>query len=211
VILCSPQAHAGICGLALARVEVVHGDTASVPFRMETCGSRSMAVGGGALALAAEKVIEKGKEIAAPILEAGEADLGFERGSFDVKGADRELGWMRMALAARVPADYPLDELEPRIEKNAFDDRGRLPTGSLLDDRSPRAADPPPIATAFAPVPTNPNPLGVKGAGESGATAAVVDALLDALTPLGIATIDMPATPERVLRAIAEARAATPA
>ncbi|MCL6609478.1 MAG: xanthine dehydrogenase family protein molybdopterin-binding subunit [Geminicoccaceae bacterium] len=269
-------------GLSLDQVEVVHGDTASVPFGMGTYGSRSMAVGGGALALAADKVIEKGKKIAAHILEAAEEDIVFERGSFKVKGTDRALGWVQMALAAHVPANYPLDKLEPCIEENAFydppnftfpngvfvcevevdpetgvvtverltgahdvgtpinplvvegqvqggvaqaigqalmervvfDERGQLLTGSLLDYRLPRAADLPSIGTVFNSVPCKHNPLGVKGAGESGATgatAAVINALLDALAPLGIERIDMPATPERVWRAIAEARAAAAA
>ena len=86
---------------------------------------------------------------------------------------------------------------------------GQLLSGSLLDYALPRAADLPALDIELAGQPTAANPLGVKGAGQAGAIAApqtVICAILDALAPLGIEHIDMPATPERVWRAIRAAR-----
>ena len=86
---------------------------------------------------------------------------------------------------------------------------GQLLTGSLLDYAIPRADDLPSISVTSRDVPSPTNPLGVKGAGEGGtvgAPGAVIHAILDALVPLGVTHIDMPATPERVWRAIQDAR-----
>jgi len=86
---------------------------------------------------------------------------------------------------------------------------GQLLSGSLLDYAIPRADDLPSISVTSRDVPSPTNPLGVKGAGEGGtvgAPGAVIHALLDALAPLGVTHIDMPATPERVWRAIQDAR-----
>jgi carbon-monoxide dehydrogenase large subunit len=97
------------------------------------------------------------------------------------------------------------------MEDIRFDEEGQLITGSFMDYAMPRAADICPIKTGANPVPTPTNPLGVKGAGEAGsvgALPAVVNAIVDALSPLGIRHIDMPATPERVWRAIREAKPA---
>lgn len=85
---------------------------------------------------------------------------------------------------------------------------GQLVTASFMDYAMPRAADLPPIGTACRPVPTAHNPLGVKGVGEAGvvgALPATINAVVDALAPLGVLHIDMPATPERVWRAIRDA------
>jgi carbon-monoxide dehydrogenase large subunit len=84
-----------------------------------------------------------------------------------------------------------------------------LLSGSLLDYAIPRAADLPEFDIALCGVPTKANPLGVKGAGQAGAIAApqtIIGAVLDALAPIGVTLIDMPATPERVWRAIMAAR-----
>ncbi len=94
------------------------------------------------------------------------------------------------------------------MEDIRFDEEGQLVTGSFMDYAMPRAEDICPIQTGANPVPTPTNPLGVKGAGEAGtvgALPAVLNAIVDALSPLGIRHIDMPATPERVWRAIREA------
>jgi aerobic carbon-monoxide dehydrogenase large subunit len=109
-------------GLEVDQVDIVHGDTALVPFGMGTYGSRSMAVGGGALALTADKVIEKGKKIAAHLMEASVEDVAFENNAFKVKGTDKSVGWVQMTLAAHVPANYPLDQMEPCIEETTFYD-----------------------------------------------------------------------------------------
>src|SRR5271165_2165226 len=86
-------------------------------------------------------------------------------------------------------------------------DSGQLLTGSLLDYGIPRADDLPAITVDFSPVPSNSNPLGVKGVGEGGTVAAtptVINAILDALAPLGVTDVAMPAIPERIWRAIRE-------
>jgi carbon-monoxide dehydrogenase large subunit len=263
-------------GLSVDQVQVEHGDTAQVPFGMGTYGSRSMAVGGGALALTADKVVDKGKRIAAHILEAAVEDIAFENAAFKVKGTDKELGWEQMALAAYIPANYPLAEMEPGVEETTFYDPpnftfpngvfvceveidrdtgqvtvdrlcgvhdagrvinpmivdgqihggvaqavgqallertvfgpdGQLLAGSYMDYALPRADDLPAFELAANEVPCPHNPIGVKGAGEAGATgapAAIVNAVLDALAPHGVTTIDMPITPEKVWRALGAA------
>jgi carbon-monoxide dehydrogenase large subunit len=97
-------------------------------------------------------------------------------------------------------------------ERCVYDpDTGQLASGSLLEYAIPRAADLPAISVTSRDVPSPTNPLGVKGAGEGGtvgAPGAVIHAILDALAPLGVQHIDMPATPERVWRAIRDARPA---
>ena len=97
------------------------------------------------------------------------------------------------------------------MEDIRFDEDGQLVTGSFMDYTMPRADDLCFIDTGSNPVPTPTNPLGVKGAGEAGtvgAMPAVANAIVDALSEFGIRHIGMPATPERVWRAINEARAA---
>jgi aerobic carbon-monoxide dehydrogenase large subunit len=263
-------------GLSVEQVDVVHGDTESVPFGMGTYGSRSMAVGGGALALTADKVIEKGRKIAAHLLEASEQDVVFEDAVFKVAGTDRQVPWGQVALSAYVPGKYPLDRLEPGLEETTFYDppnftfpngvficeveidretgqvrvdrlvgvndagrvinpmivegqihggvaqavgqalmeqaaydpsSGQLLSGSYMDYCLPRAYDLPPFELASNEVLCKHNPLGVKGAGEAGATgapAAVINAVIDALRPLGVTSIDMPATPKKVWQLIQE-------
>ena len=91
------------------------------------------------------------------------------------------------------------------MEAIVFDSAGQLVTGSFQDYAMPRAVDLPEIISELTEVPAKTNPLGVKGAGEAGATGAppaIMAAILDALAPLGIEHIDMPATPSRVWAAI---------
>src|SRR3954454_4016938 len=92
------------------------------------------------------------------------------------------------------------------LEHTVYDGQsGQLLSGSLMDYALPRADDLPPLDIILAELPTAVNPLGVKGAGQAGCIAApqtIVNAILDALSPLGIAHIDMPAAPERIWRAI---------
>ncbi len=109
-------------GVAFENVEVVHGDTGRIPFGMGTYGSRSLAVGGSALVKAMDKVIAKGKKIAAHLLEASENDIEFKDGKFSVAGTDRAKTFGDVALAAYVPHNYPLDVLEPGLEETAFYD-----------------------------------------------------------------------------------------
>ena len=94
------------------------------------------------------------------------------------------------------------------IEDIVYDrDSGQLVTGSLMDYGIPRADMLPAIGASFSPVPSTTNPLGIKGVGEGGtiaATPTVMNAILDALGPFGVTDVPMPATPERIWRAIRE-------
>ena len=96
------------------------------------------------------------------------------------------------------------------LEYTVYDEESaQLLSGSLMDYALPRADDLPPLDITLAELPTAVNPLGVKGAGQAGCIAApqtIVNAILDALAPLGVEHIDMPATPERVWRAIRKAQ-----
>ena len=94
-------------GVPTQNVEVIHGDTDKTPVGMGTYGSRSIAVGGQAIVNAAEKIIAKGKKIAAHLLEACEADIEFKDGSFTVKGTDRAKSIGEVVFAAYVPHNYP--------------------------------------------------------------------------------------------------------
>jgi carbon-monoxide dehydrogenase large subunit len=109
-------------GVPVANVEVVHGDTAKIPFGMGTYGSRSLAVGGSAIVKATDKIIEKGKKIAAHLLEADVHDIEFKDGKFTVAGTDRSKTLGEIALTAYVPHNYPIEELEPGLDETAFYD-----------------------------------------------------------------------------------------
>ena len=264
-------------GVPADQVEVVHGDTAQVAFGMGTYGSRSLAVGGSAIYMAAEKIIEKGKKIAAHLMEASPEDVVFEDGSFTVAGTDKSKALAEVSLAAYVPHNYP-EGLEPGLDETAFydpknftfpagahvveveidpdtgvvklvgvacaddvgrvinpmivdgqmhgglaqgigqallesceyDASGQLITGSYMNYTMPRAADLPFFKTGRHITNCTHNPLGVKGVGEVGSIGvppAVINAVVDALSEYGIEHLDMPATPERVWRAIQTARA----
>ncbi|HVT14898.1 MAG TPA: xanthine dehydrogenase family protein molybdopterin-binding subunit [Thermoanaerobaculia bacterium] len=272
-------------GIPYANVEIVHGDTDRIPFGMGTYGSRSAAVGGSAIVKAIDKIVDKGKKVAAHLLEASVADVEFEGGKFRVAGTDREKSFGEIAFAAYVPHNYPIESVEPGLEDAAFydpknftfpagchaveveidpetgvvevvdvaiaddvgvvinpmivdgqahgglahgigqalyeecvyDAEGQLLSGSYMSYCMPRAADLPMFRTGNHATPCTHNPTGIKGVGEVGAIGvppAVINAVLDALAPLGVTHLDMPATPEKVWRAIRAAgadRAARPA
>jgi carbon-monoxide dehydrogenase large subunit len=271
------QLVADTLGVAFDQVEVVHGDTDKIQFGMGTYGSRSLAVGGSAMVRAAEKIIDKGKKIAAHLLEAGEGDIEFEQGKFTVVGTDRSKTIGEIALAAYVPHNYPIEKLEPGLEETAFydpknftfpsgchvceveidpdtgtvqvvaftvsddvgrvinpmivdgqihggvaqgigqallegcqyDAEGQLLTGSFMNYTMPRAADLPSFQVGLHVTPCTHNPVGAKGCGEVGsigAPAAVVSAVVDALSPFGVTHIDMPVTSEKVWRVIRASR-----
>jgi len=273
------QVVAGRLGVPVENVDVVHGDTGRVPFGMGTYGSRSLSVGGTAIVKAVDKIIAKGKKIAAHLLEAAETDIEFHDGKFVVAGTDRSKTFGEVALAAYVPHNYPLDKLEPGLNENAFYDptnftfpagthicevevdpdtgvvevasftacddfgniinpmivegqvhggvaqglgqallehcvydreTGQLLSGSMMDYALPRADDMPPFNVQTKVTPCTHNPLGAKGCGEAGAIgapAAFMNAVLDALAPLGVKHLDMPASPHRVWSAIRAAHA----
>ena len=265
-------------GLDPHAVRYVDGDTDQVAFGTGTFGSRSAAIGGSALWLAADKVIAKGRRIAAHLLEAAEADIVFADGRFRVTGTDRGVTVPEVARAAFQPAQLPAGvepglyetatfvpkhdtwpngchvcevEVDPDtgavevvayvvvddvgtvvnpltlegqiqggvaqgagqalMEEVVYDRQsGQLLTASFMDYAMPRADTLPDLVIGSNPVPTAANLLGAKGAGEAGtvgALPAVMNAVMDALAPLGVRHLDMPATPERVWQAIREARA----
>ncbi|HTU55014.1 MAG TPA: molybdopterin cofactor-binding domain-containing protein, partial [Acetobacteraceae bacterium] len=109
-------------GVPFEQVEVVHGDTAKIPFGMGTYGSRSLAVGGSAMVKAMDKIVAKGKRIAAHLMEASLEDIEFKDGVFSVAGTDKVKTLAEISLAAYVPHNYPIDELEPGLEETAFYD-----------------------------------------------------------------------------------------
>jgi carbon-monoxide dehydrogenase large subunit len=263
-------------GLPPEAIHIVEGDTDAVAHGVGTMGSRSMALGGGAISRATDKVIEKGRRLAAHLLEAAEVDVVFSGGSFSVSGTDRstdlgevvrqaflgqnlptgvEAGFSERATFTPGVPNFPnschvceleIDEetgaleilrysvvddvgtvvnpllLEGQIhggvaqgagqallEAITYDDAGQLVTGSFLDYGMPRAETLCSIDMLSNPVPTTTNPLGVKGAGEAGTVGslvAVINAVVDALAPLGIDHFDMPATPERIWQAVRDAR-----
>src|SRR5580658_2963941 len=109
-------------GVPLDQVEVVHGDTAKIPFGMGTYGSRSLAVGGSAMVKAMDKIIAKGKKIAAHLMEASVDDIEFANNTFTVAGTDKSKTLTDISLTAYVPHNYPIEELEPGLEETAFYD-----------------------------------------------------------------------------------------
>lgn len=265
-------------GIAVDDVDIQHGDTGKVLFGMGTYGSRSLSVGGTAIVKAVDKIIAKGKKIAAHLLEAADSDIEFSDGLFKVAGTDRQKHFAEIALTAYVPHNYPLDKLEPGLNENAFYDptnftypagtyiteveidpdtgrvrvdrfsavddfgnivnpmivegqvhgglaqgigqallencvydkeSGQLLTGTYMDYAMPRADDLPDFALGTTCTPCSHNPLGVKGCGEAGAIGsppAIMNAVIDALAPLGVKDMQMPATPHRVWQAIQAAK-----
>ncbi|MFG6498385.1 xanthine dehydrogenase family protein molybdopterin-binding subunit [Sulfitobacter sp. 1A13191] len=116
------QVVADMIGIDENMVEIVHGDTSKVPMGMGTYGSRSLAVGGSAMVRATEKIIAKAKKIASHLLEASEGDIELKDGAFSVAGTDKSVAWGDVTLAAYVPHNYPLEEIEPGLEETAFYD-----------------------------------------------------------------------------------------
>ena len=117
-----PQVIAEMIGIDAGMVEIVHGDTANTPMGMGTYGSRSIAVGGSAMVRATEKIIAKAKKIAAHLLEASADDIELKDGAFSVAGTDKSVAWGDVTLAAYVPHNYPLEDIEPGLEETAFYD-----------------------------------------------------------------------------------------
>jgi carbon-monoxide dehydrogenase large subunit len=268
-------------GIDPAQVQYIDGDTDRVAFGIGTNGSRSTVIAGSALWMAADKVVAKGRKMAAHLLEAAEADIEFavgeEGGAFAVSGTDRRISLTEVARATfqvgKLPPGFegglyetgtfsPADttypngshvcevEIDPEtgglevvsyivvddvgtvvnpmglkgqihggvaqglgqavMERVVYDrDSGQMLSGSFMDYAMPRADDFPPIKVESNPCPTKLNPLGAKGAGEAGtvgALPAVVNAVLDAVAPLGVTHIEMPTTPDRIWQAMRTSR-----
>jgi len=109
-------------GVPMSQVDIVHGDTAKIPFGMGTYGSRSLAVGGSAMVKAMDKIIAKGKKIAAHLMEAAVEDIEFADGQFKVAGTDKVKSLTDISLTAYVPHNYPIEEIEPGLDETAFYD-----------------------------------------------------------------------------------------
>jgi aerobic carbon-monoxide dehydrogenase large subunit len=265
-------------GIEPSTIRYVQGDTDMVTYGRGTFNSRSMSIGGSAVALACDKTIAKATTIAAHLLEAAEADLEFEEGVFTVAGTDRSKTIIEVAKAAFSASAIPA-EIEPGLneigtftpqywnwptgvqiceleidpdtgatnivnfvcvddvgtvvnpmllkaqmhggiiqgvgqalmEDIVYDETGQLISGSLMDYCVPRADGMCFMEIISAPVPTASNLIGAKGGGESGPTGALpatINAVVDALKPLDVAHIDMPATPHRIWQTIQKAKAA---
>ncbi len=108
-------------GVPFENIEVIHGDTARTQFGMGTYGSRSLAVGGVAIAKACDKLIAKGRKIAAHAMEAAEGDIEFADGNYTVAGTDKSMNIAEVAFTAYVPHNYP-EGVEPGFDENAFFD-----------------------------------------------------------------------------------------
>lgn len=259
-------------GLPFEKITVVEGDTDLIATGTGTGGSWSIPMGGGAVCLAADKIIDKARRIAAHLLEAAEADLEFTDGAFTVAGTDLSTTLTDVARAAHDPANLP-DGMEPGLDEDArftpdnftfpygchicevevdpdtgdveivgytavhdfgralnplllagqvhgglaqgigqaltehtvYDDSGQMLSGSFMDYGLPRADDLPAFNFVHRETPSPRNPLGVKGCGEAGAAGsppAVINAIVDALSPYGVRHLDMPATPQRVWQAL---------
>jgi len=121
-------------GMPVENVDIVHGDTSKILFGMGTYGSRSIAVGGTAIVKALDKIIAKGKKIAAHLLEASESDIEYANGEFKVAGTDKKKMFGEVAFAAYVPHNYPHDKLEPGLNENAFYDPSNFtfPAGTYV-------------------------------------------------------------------------------
>ena len=263
-------------GVAPEDVDVLHSDTAISALGLDTYGSRSLPVGGVAIALACDKVIEKAKLIAAHQLECAAEDLQFAGGTFSVKGSpDRALPLAAIAfgaftahnlpegcepnLEAQVSYDPPNfswpfgthmcvvevdtetgavkilkyiavddcgNQINPLIvegqvhggvvqgiaqalfEEAVYDSDGNLKTSTLAEYLVPAASDVPAITTGHTVTPSPTNQLGVKGIGEAGTIGAaptVINAIIDALSGLGVTSMAMPASPQTVWKTIQEA------
>lgn len=256
-------------GVDIDDVLVIHGDTAIVQYGIGTFGSRATAVGGTAVYMAIDTLIEKAKKFAAMLLQADEARVTFNDGRFTAEGKSvtiQEVAGAAYAAKSLPPGTEPglsatcffepknftfpfgahlimvevdvetgdikilryvaVDDVgrvinpmlvegqlrggiaqglgQALLEEAVYDDNGQLVTGTFMDYALPRAADMPAAELYRTETPTDVNPLGVKGVGEAGtiaASAALVNAVIDALRPFGVRHLDMPLKPEKVWRA----------
>ena len=258
-------------GVPLDQVRYEAGDTDLLSGGKGNGGSGALCIGGAAVDLVVNKVIDKAKQVAAELLEAAEVDVTFDAGRFTIAGTDRSISLAEVARAANVDGNELVEsgefaatavtfpngthicevEIDPDtgvaevVRYSAVEELGRvlnpllvagqthggvaqgvgqamseqivhdpqsgqMLTASFMDYIMPRADDLPDIRMETREVPTKVNPLGAKGVGEAGtvgAMAAAMNAVNDALAPLGIRHFDMPATPNRVWAAIRAARA----
>jgi carbon-monoxide dehydrogenase large subunit len=252
-------------GVPVEQIEVRQGDTRTIPHGGGTGGSSSTIISGTTLRRAADKVIERGRDLAAERLETAPADIAFRDGAFEVVGTDRRIGLLELAghkpfdgsavfadkidsfptgvMVCEVEIDPETGEVtverftavadcgvvvNPRLlagqmhggmahglgnglmEEAIYDEEtGQLLSGTLMDYALPRAGDVPAFTVETIATPSPNNFMGFKGVGElptNGAPAAVGNAVLDALHPLGIRHIDMPLTAHKIWKAIHDRR-----
>jgi aerobic carbon-monoxide dehydrogenase large subunit len=259
-------------GLDPSDVHYVQGDTDQVFLGEGTGGSRSATMAGSAFLMATNKVIDKGKELAAHLFKVDADDVKFADGIFSNSKTNATMTIKEIAKEATNPSKLPaamepglvatavykapienfpngshVSEVEIDMETGEveivrysvvddvgtvmnplllhgqihggvaqgagqilmedvqFDKDGQLLSGSLMDYAVPRASTLCSMRVESNPVPTKTNPLGVKGAGEAGnvgALPAIANAIVDALSEFGVKHIEMPATPERIWRAM---------
>jgi aerobic carbon-monoxide dehydrogenase large subunit len=263
------QIVAGKLGIPIETVRVIQGDTDDIAYGTGTGACRSIIVGGSAVAVTTDRVIENGLDAAAALLEASVEDIEFRDGEYIVAGTDRRIGFLKVleradGIDARdrfLPGDFTYPngthccevEVDPETGAATIDryvmvhdcgtpvnpmlveaqlqggvvhglgqafsehviydpDNGQVLSGSFLDYGLPRAGDipAPEFLCELNPVPTATNPLGAKAVGEAGVAIApilAVNAVLDALRPLGVSDISMPMTPAKIHASIQEARA----
>ncbi len=257
-----------LLGIDPSKIEIAMGDSDRVG-GVGSMGSRSAYIGGSAVLTGSEKLVDKGKELAADALEAATADIVYAAGRFTIAGTDRTIGlgelaarqpdkrifienvntvdgiaWPNGAHVGEVEIDPDTGRVELKryttvddvgkplhrpivfgqihggcaqgigqalLEENVYDrETGQLITGSFMDYAMPRADTFPTFSnTLDDSVPAKTNPVGAKGVGESGtvgSTPTVMNAIMDALWPLGVRNIEMPASPHRVWLAIQNAR-----
>jgi len=257
-----PQLVGDRLGLPIEAFDYVQADTALIPAGNGHGGARSLHQAGTALVRASEQVIDKGRQVAARLLQARVDAVEFVDGVYVADG--RRVGLLEAAAAAEraetldtyvwnslnmitfpngvhvaeVEVDAETGQVElvryvavddfgtvlnplltigqvhggvaqgigqALLERTCYDASGQLLSGSFMDYCLPRASDLPDLEIRLEGVATAANPIGSKGAGQAGAIAsppAIIGAILDALRPLGVTHIDMPATPERVWQAI---------
>lgn len=120
-------------GVPFDDVDVVHGDTSRLDFGLGTYGSRSLAVGGSALSVASDKIIAKGRKIAAHLMETDVEEVDFEDGVYKARQSNLSKTIQEIAFAAYVPHNYP-DGLEPGLAEKAFYDPTNFtfPAGSYV-------------------------------------------------------------------------------
>jgi carbon-monoxide dehydrogenase large subunit len=248
--------------VAVSRIRIVQGDSDEVPGGIPTVASRSTMMVGGAMGLAADEAIRKGKGFAGELLEAAAADIEYGGGEFRVAGTDRRVGWRELAQKKGPELDtvasfaapemsFPNGchvcevEIDPETgvvavvgyaavddvgnvvhetivegqihggvaqglgqvlgEQVVYGEDGQLLTASFMDYPMPRADDLPMLKLGHHVAPCTTNPLGAKGAGESGVAGSLpagVSAVLDALSTRGVTHLDMPMTPLRVWQAL---------
>ncbi len=109
-------------GISMDDIDIIHGDTDKVQFGMGTFGSRSGPVGMSALAMGCDKIVEKGKRIAAFNMNVAPESVEFEEGEFFSPGSNTRMAFAEVAIAAYVAQSFPTDELEPGLKADAFFD-----------------------------------------------------------------------------------------